>query len=175
MKKTALLVVAALALFACAKKAEEAAPAEPITLPMEITYKGTPAIGNMKNVQTVMEWNKRISEMNTDLGDLLADTVAFHLNDGFEMTAPKDSLIDFVKSFMADLTTVKIVYTTAVPVDNTATKDEWVFSWTDETYTHKDGKVEHNFMHEDYRMVGGKIREVYQYARKEAPPKPAVK
>jgi hypothetical protein len=175
MKKIASLVAMALVFFACAKKAEEAAPVEPVTLPMEITYKGTPAIGSMKNVQTVMEWNKRISTMNTDLGDLLADTVTVHLQDGFEMTAPKDSLVAVVKSFVADLTDMKIVYTTAVPVDNTDTKDEWVFSWTDETYTHKNGTVEHQFIHEDYRLVGGLIREVFQYARKEAPPKPATK
>jgi hypothetical protein len=175
MKKTALFVAGALALFACAKKAEEAAPVESITLPMEVTYKGTPAIGNMKNVQTVMEWNKRLGALNTELGDLLADTVSVHLSDGFEMTVPKDTLIVFLKDFVAGMTSVNIVYTAATPVDNTTTKDEWVFSWTDETYTHKDGKVEHTFIHEDYRMVEGKIREVFQYARKEAPPKPAAK
>ena len=177
MKNLVAFLALASLLFACEKKvAETAAPApEPVALPMEVTYPGTPAIGNMNNVKTVMEWNKRFSEMNFELGDLLADTVTWHLAEGMEMTSPRDSAVASIKKYMADLTNIKIIYTAAVPVDNVDKKDEWVFSWTDETYTHKDGKTEHQFIHEDYRLENGKIREVYQYARKEVPPKPAAK
>ena len=176
MKTLVAIFVIGIVFFSCGKKTGETATVHDIlVLPMEVTYKGTPGLGNPKNVQTVMEWNKRLSELNMDLGDLLADTVTWHLQDGVEMTAPRDSAIVAIKSYLADMTNVKIVYTAAVPIDNKDRNDEWVFSWTDETYTHKDGKVEHNFIHEDYRLVAGKIREVFQYLRKDAPAKPMVK
>ena len=171
MKKVITFFALASVLCACEKKAENTtAAADPVTLPMEVNYKGTPSIGSMKNVQTVMEWNKRLMELNMNLGDLLADTVTWHLADGGEMTAPRDTAIAAIKKFMTDFTNIKVVYSAAVPVNNNEMKHEWVFSWTDETYTHKDGKIEHTFIHEDYRLEGGKIREVYQYSRKDAPP-----
>jgi hypothetical protein len=76
---------------------------------------------------------------------------------------------------MAEISKVDLTYTAAVPVNNTDQNHEWVFSWTDETYTLKNGNVEHAFFHEDYRLERGKIREVFQYARKSAPPALATK
>ncbi len=171
MKKIVALFAVTAVVFGCEKKAQEVS--EPITLPFEVTYKGTVEIGNMKNVQTVMEWNKRLSALNTDIGDLLADSVSWHLQDGFELNTVRDSAVAVIKGMVGDMTSVKVIYTAAVPVNNPTAKHEWVFSWTDETYTHKDGTIEHHFMHEDYRLEGGKIREVFQYARKDAPAKPA--
>ncbi len=170
MKMTVALFALAGVIFACEKKTEEktTSAAESVTLPMEVSYKGTPEIGSMKNVQTVMEWNKRFSEMNLDLGDLLADSVTLHLADGIEMSASRDSAVAFVSAYMADMKTIKVIYTAAIPVNMIEPKHEWVFSWTDETYTLKNGNVEHSFFHEDYRLEGGKIREVFQYARKDA-------
>lgn len=167
MKMALVLFALAGVIVACEKKIAENNPAaESVTLPMEVSYQSTPEIGSMKNVQTVMEWNKRFSEMNLDVGDLLADTVTIHFADGLEMHASRDSTIAFVTAFAADIASIKITYTAVVPVNMIDQKHEWVFSWTDETYNLKNGKVEHNYLHEDYRLEGGKIREVFQYARK---------
>lgn len=156
---------------ACERNTTDKAVAESVTLPMEVSYKGTPEIGSMTNVQTVMEWNKRLSELNVDLGDLLADTVSFHLADGMEVTTSRDSAVAFLAGYVSGMSSIKINFTTALPVNIVDQEnDEWVFSWTEETYTHKDGKVEHHFIHEDYFMQKGKIREVFQYARQEAAP-----
>jgi hypothetical protein len=156
-------------LIACEQKMTEKEPSQSVSLPMEIAYKGQPEIGSMKNVQTVMEWNKRLSELNLNLGDLLADTVTVHLAEGVEMTATRDSTLAFLKTFVMGMSKIEIHYTAAVPVNVMPQNDEWVFSWTDEKYTLKNGNVEHNFLHEDYRLEGGKIREVFQYSRKPAP------
>ena len=91
------------------------------------------------------------------------------------MTAPRDSAIAFVRAYAAEISRIDVIYTAAVLINNTAQNHEWVFSWTDETYTLKNGTVEHTLYHEDYRLEGGKIREVFQYARKVAPPALAVK
>ena len=166
--KLALFLMAGTAI-ACNQKTTEKEPFENVTLPMEVAYKGQPEIGSMKNVQTVMEWNKRLSELNLNLGDLLADTVTVHLSEGVEMTASRDSTLAFLKTFVMGMSRIEIHYTAAVPVDVMPQNHEWVFSWTDERYTLKNGNIEHNFLHEDYRLEGGKIREVFQYSRKPAP------
>jgi len=177
MKKMLGLVVLVMMLFACENKVSEtsSSASDSLAFPMEVTYKGAPSIGNMKNVQTVMEWNKRLSALNMDLGDLLADTVTWHLSDGTEMTASRDSTIAVLKGFVSSINSLKLTYTAAIPVDNAALNDEWVLSWTDETYSFKDGKTDHQFIHEDYRLVDGKIREVFQYARKEPGVTPVAK
>lgn len=174
MKNVVALFTLACLTFACEKKAAEVAvpTPDPVTLPMEVSYKGTPAVGNMKNVQVVMECNKRLSELNPDIAGLLADSVTLHFADGTDITGTRDSVLVFFKKLIENFSSIKINFTAAIPIDNVDAKDEWVFSWTDETYTHKDGKVEHQLFHEDYRLEDGKIREVFQYARK-PPAEPA--
>lgn len=172
MKMAAVVFLLACGLLACDLNLKEnnAPPPESVQLPMKLSYSGTPEIGSMTNVQTVMEWNKRFSLLNMDVGDLLADTVTFHLSDGMEMTATRDSAIAFVRAYVSDISKIDISYTAAIPVNVVERGDEWVFSWTEESYTLKNGGVEHAFYHEDYRLLNGKIREVFQYARKLAPP-----
>jgi len=172
MKLIVMLCALVFIFSACEKKApEEAKAADPVTLPVELSYKGATAIGDMNNVKVVLECNKRLSELNSNIGEFLADTVALHWSDGTELSAPRDSVVAILAGFVGSLTSMKIEYIAAVPVNNTTAGDEWVFSWTEETYTYKDGKVEEVELHEDYRLVGGKIREAFQYARK--PPSPA--
>ena len=166
--KLALLAMAGPLNTCDSEKAAEKNLAENVTLPMEVAYKGSPEIGSMKNVQTVMEWNKRVSELNLNVGDLLADSVTVHLSDGMEMSGTRDSTIAFLKTFIMEMSKIEIHYTAVVPIRVTPQEDEWVFSWTDESYTLKDGNIERNFLHEDYRLKGGKIREVFQYSRKPA-------
>jgi hypothetical protein len=170
MKTGAIMLLLAGLITGCEQKNPEKAKSndESVPLPFEVAYKGTPTIGSMKNVQTVMEWNKRFSQLNFNLGDLLADTVTFHLSDGFNITATRDSTIAFVRAYAADMAKIDVDYTAAVPVNMVGQDHEWVFSWTTETYTSKDGKAEKAFFHEDYRLEAGKIREVFQYARQEA-------
>jgi len=179
MKKIAGLFTLSIILVACGSNlVETAAPSDSLLFPMELTYQGAPAIGDMANVQTVMEWNKRLSELNTDLGDLLADTVTWHLYDGTEMTSSRDSTLSVIKGLITNMDSVNLIYTAVVPIDVTPLdkgKDEWVVSWTNETYYLKNGKKEHHFIHEDYKLVGGLIREVFQYARMEAPPATAAR
>lgn len=170
MKSIVALVAVALAIVACEKKPAEntttTTPVENVVLPIEYTYTGSPGVGTMKNVQVVAEFSKRLSELNPDVGDLLADTVHWSMSEGWELIAPRDSALAVLKGFLGTLTSMKIVYTSQIPIDNVDKKHEWVFSWSDETYTYKDGKTEHVFLHEDYRLENGKIKEVYQYARK---------
>ncbi|MFZ2907208.1 MAG: hypothetical protein WAZ98_13480 [Cyclobacteriaceae bacterium] len=167
--KTLRFACMSMLIFSCTEKKAETPAAEIPTpqLPMEVTYTGKTGIGSWDNVKVVMEWNKRLSQLNTDLGDLLADSVNIHLADGTEFSGPRDSIIQVLNTFVGQVSGLNLVYTAAVPVNNVDKNHEWVFSWTDETLTFKDGKIDHTFIHEDYRLEGGKIREIFQYSRKE--------
>jgi len=162
------LMVFACLLAACSKdetKSENKTP-EPVAYPVELSYKGTPAVGDFNNVKRVLESNKRLTELNADIGEFYADSVIMHLADGGEISGPRDSVLVAVSGWIQSLTSLKIDVISAIPVNNADLNHEWVFVWTDEVHTYKDGKVVTQTLHEDYRMVNGKIREIYQYTRK---------
>lgn len=183
MKK--IIIPAALLMstfFACKEKQVEetkttaSAPEENVVLPMEMTYRGKAEIGSSANMVKVMQWNKWMGEGNIDsAASYLADSVHIILNDGTEFNTTADSIKKVLTGWRAAMKTADIKYVSALPVNVTDKNHEWVFSWTDETYTYNDGKTEHMFIHEDYRMENGKIREVFQYARKATPPAPPKK
>jgi hypothetical protein len=169
-KKISVFLVSLLScvmLISCQTSRQEVvSAAEPVTLPMEMSYKAEFVIGDMNNVKTVVEWNKRLSVKNTDLSDLLYDTVTFSLADGTTLIKiSRDSAVLILKEFMSGITNLKIEYITSFPIDNTLQKHQWVMSLTDETITYKDGKVEHGVFFETYFMEKGKIKAVYQYKR----------
>ncbi|HTF21392.1 MAG TPA: hypothetical protein VK658_25115 [Chryseolinea sp.] len=174
MRTVVTLMALSIVAFACAPKTveEPTAPEETVAIPLEYTYKGTAAVGKMKNVQVVAECSKRVSELNPDVGEFLADSVHWIMSDGMEINASRDSALVVLKGFLGSLTSMKVVYITQVAVDNVDAKHEWVFSWSDETYTFKDGTVEHAALHEDFRLENGKIREILQYARPTVAMKP---
>lgn len=98
-------------------------------------------------------------------GSMLADSVTFTMADGMAFNGTRDTAVAVVKNWRGSMTDAKQSYRAIVPPDNTTTKDEWVFQWIDEEHHYKDGKKEHNILHEDYRLVNGKIRQINQYAQ----------
>ena len=181
MKK--LIIPAALLMstfFSCKEKEPEAtkttAADEKVVLPMEMEYSSKAEIGSSANMVKVMQWNKWMGEGKIDsAASYLADSVHIILNDGTEFNTTADSIKKVLTGWRAAMKTADIKYIYAMPVTMIDKKHEWVFSWTDETYTYNDGKTEHILIHEDYRMENGKIREVLQYGQKEMPPPPPKK
>lgn len=145
-----------------------------VALPMPVAYKGASSIGSNANTVTVMNWNKWLSNRQLDSAfSLLADSVTVRLASGEMFNTTADSMKTIIRGYFGEMTATNIQYVAVLPVDvklDNGVTDQWVLSWTDEEYTMKDGKKEHNIIHEDYRLVNGKIREVNQYARKLAPP-----
>ena len=157
----------------CKEATTTTAADETVVLPMETSYKGKMEIGTSANVVTVMQWNKWLSERNLDSAfTTFADSVTIDMADGTRFDLPKDSIKNVMAGWLSTMKSINIKYIAAMPLNNTTNKDEWVLSWTDESYEYNDGKKEHVIIHEDYRMVNGKIRQVLQYARKLPPPPP---
>jgi hypothetical protein len=168
--KTTLAVLALIGFTACNQPATEKAATTTeeaaVTLPAKIMYEGKAAIGKMSNLVTVMQWNKyMIAGMVDSAGALIADTLTTTLGDGKSMTLVHDSAVAMLKQWRGTMDSATQVYGAAFPVDNTTKGDEWVVQWTNETYYLKGGKKESHALAESYRMKGGKIREISQYAR----------
>ncbi|MEO8414018.1 MAG: hypothetical protein ABI472_10175 [Ginsengibacter sp.] len=150
-----------------ADKPDEAKGTEAkVTLPFNMVYEGTPAIGKTANIATVMNFNGDfIAGKMDNIGSYLADSVHVVFADGTEENTVRDSIVAHIKEWRELMTDAKQSYISAVAVDNKDKGDEWVFQWIDESHDYKDGKKEHNILHEDYRLVNGKIREAFQYAQ----------
>lgn len=154
-------------------------PSSEIKLPLELWYNYKKAeIGNYENMVTVMKWNKFLGEKKVDSAcALLADSVTIYLADGTMSNTVRDSVKAQIGAFINSMKTITIKYMYALPLNAVFENktEEWVESVTDEEYFFKDGKHQHSYFSEDYRMENGKIRLVYQYERKILPPPPAKK
>jgi hypothetical protein len=149
-----------------AKATDATASEAKVTLPFKMDYDGTPAIGKTENIATVMNFNGDFIAGKLDnIGSYLADSVHVIFADGKELNTTRDSIVALMKSWRGSMTRAKQSYISAVALDNKDKGDEWVFQWIDESHDYKDGKKEHNILHEDYRLVNGKIREAFQYAQ----------
>jgi len=164
------MVVFATMLLSCnSETAKEGNKEAEVAMPMEVAYKGKPAIGSDENTIKVMNWNKWLSSGKLDSAfTLLADSVTIRLKDGDEFNTTADSAKKTIQAYFSAISSANIQYVAVLPVDvklSADKTDQWVLSWTDESYLMKNGSRDHNIIHEDYRLVNGKIREINQYGR----------
>ncbi len=145
---------------------EVKSPQNAVDLPYKFSYGGTAAIGNPENIKTVMDFNHDWASGNTDnIGSYFADSLTAVFADGSEINGSRDSVMAKVTEWRKTISDIQLSYITAVAVDNKDKGDQWVFQWIDEADNYKDGKKVHHILHEDYRLVNGKIRYVYQYSQ----------
>jgi hypothetical protein len=166
MKNLTIICLAIWLVVGCSEKSSEATKIpESVTYPVDLTYPGTPTLGNFDHVKTVLESNKRLTELNANIGEFMADSVVMHLADGSEISGPRDSVLVAISGFIGSLKSLEIKFVAAIPIRNAEQNHDWVLAWTDETHNYKDGSVVIQSLHEDYRMENGKIREIFQYTR----------
>lgn len=135
-----------------------------VTLPQKMIYQATATAGNPENIVIVMNFNADfIAGKMDNIGSYLADSVHVVFADGTDMNTVRDTMTGVMKSWRGSMDSARQTYISAIAVNNKDNGDEWVMQWIDEAHYYKDGKKEHVIYHEDYRMVKGKIREVFQH------------
>lgn len=168
-----LLIATGLFLFSCnnesktdSKTSEDTTATSKGSLPAKMAYDGTATIGKTENIVTVMNFNLDfIAGKFDNYASYLADSVTYTMADGSHYSNVRDSAIAAIKAWRESMTDARQSYISAIAVDNKDKGDEWVIQWIDEAHDYKDGKKEHQILHEDYRLVNGKIRELFQYAQ----------
>ena len=145
---------------------EAKTPESKVVLPFKLAYDGTPSIGKMRNVATVMKFNGDfIAGKVENIGSYFADSVHVIFASGREITTVRDTVVAQIKGYWGSISSARQSYIAAIAVDNKEKGDEWVFQWIDESHDFKDGKKDHRIYHQDYRLENGKIREMLEYAQ----------
>lgn len=137
----------------------------PVALPMPVQYSGSATIGKSDNVATVMNWNKNILAKNVDAAaSYLADSIYILEANGNTFNLTRDSAKTVIKGMMNRIDSLSSQVFTAVPIDVKDKGDEWVVYWSTDHVRLKNGQVEDQRISETYQLVGGKIRQIFQYA-----------
>ena len=141
-------------------------PENKIDLTYKFSYDATPVVVGNQNTKIVMDFNKDFADGNTDnFRSYFADSIHVVFADGSEINNSRDSVAAMVAKWRKTIADIQLSYIAAMAVDNKANGDQWVFQWIDEADNYKDGKKVHHILHEDYRLVNGKIREAIQYSQ----------
>ncbi len=139
---------------------------EVLTLPDVFSYAGKkPVLGNNEMLETVIAFNEKLSSKDSDMGHLLADSVTLHLSDGLNTTISSDSLQAMIGEYFTEYENIDITINAAIPVVYEDIGHVWVYSWIHEKLESKDGTTESFYLHEDFRLENGKIREVFTFKR----------
>jgi len=127
-------------------------------------YSGSFVMMDNQHTEIVNGWMDALVAKDWDTaGSFLSDSVTVIFSDGSYMNTVRDSLIAEARRFFEN-TTIEIEFAAAMAVKSTVQGDEYVLSWTNETYIRPD-TTERTILHEAYQIVDNKIRFVRQFAR----------
>ena len=172
MKTFSALAIIAIVLSAisCSERQvteEQSMPASNmLTLPDGFSYQGrNPEMGNPENLELIIEWNNRRSNLQYVVGDLIADTLTMYAADGTELEAPRDTIVAYLQAQYDNLSSQEITINAAIPIYYSDMDHEWVYSWIFRETVFNEGNQTESYFHEDYRIIDGKIRMIYQFQR----------
>ena len=155
-------------------KDSTASPASDVVLPYTADYSSKFEMGDMKNVQTVLELYKDWDNNNLDNSrSKFADTVTLIFSDGSRMKGSFDSINNATKPYRNSLGTVTSSVHAILPVKSTDKNENWVLAWFTEHRTDAKGKQDSVELQETWRInKDGKADLLYQYKQQNpGPPK----
>lgn len=127
-------------------------------------YSGSFEMMDNQHTDIVNGWMDALVDKDWDTaGSFLSDSVTVIFSDGSYINTVRDSLIAEARGFFEDAT-IEIEFAAAMAVKSTVQGDEYVLSWTNETYIRPD-TTESTILHEVYQIVDNKISFVRQFAR----------
>jgi hypothetical protein len=166
-----LVIIVSIFLMSCSAERvneEESAPdSKVLTLPDGFSYAGrNPEMGNPENLQLIMDWNERRSNLQHEVGDLIADTLTMYMADGTEWIIPRDTVVAHLGGRYEKMADQQVTMNAAIPIYYSDLDHEWIYSWVFTQIEFIDGQKTAHYFHEDYRIINGKIRMLYQFKRK---------
>ena len=122
-------------------------------------------MGNSENLDLIIEWNNRRSNLQYEVGDLIADTLTIYWAEGTEWVAPRDTIVAYLQFQYDNISSQEITINAAIPIYYSDVEHEWIYSWIFREVTFDDGNQSSSYFHEDYRIIDGRIRMIYQFRR----------
>lgn len=147
---------------------------ENISLPYTADYSSNFQMGDLKNVQTILELYKDWDNNNLDNSrSKFADSITMVFSDGTIMKGPFDSINNATKPYRNSLGTVTTSVHAILPVKSVDKNEDWVLAWFTQHSTDAKGKQDSVDLQETWRLnKDGKADLLYQYEQKfKAPPK----
>ena len=130
------------------------------------SYSGEFVAGDESLKQVVIDWNMGLSSdsVNYDyLKTLLADTVTVYFADGSVWDKPKVDFLAGVEEIISGYSRINVSFDVLLAARASNTGEDWVLSWTTESFQNAEVEKEEMYIHEDYLIEDGKIRMVRQY------------
>ncbi len=155
MKKVALSILAAAALFACseAKKEETASPIEHIYKP---TYTDNFKIGDQKNVLLAEKFHQDLFAQDyKKAGEILSDTAEFHNEDGTTLKG-KAAILDFMEKGFSQVKFKNYEIVAIIPTVG-ENGHQWVNIWDKADVETPDGKTQKVIWMDSFRFENGKV------------------
>ena len=154
-----------LILSSCGTKSKETESTE-TPVKSRYSYTNEFVTGDASNLAVLRNWNNALAAKDVDKAfTYVADSLYVIFDYGKHMSGSNAAMLDSVKAIMNGLDAISVGNIAHVSVANKNNGDQWVLSYTDESYT-TGGTANRVIVHEVYRMVNGKIRSVYQYSHK---------
>lgn len=170
MKKMFLYVGILLIAVACenqtttVNKTPEKAAINPADYPYQLNkpYSDWQA-GDQENAILVMKMIKAWETGKVEeCASYFADTVRAYF-DYYATVVPKDSMVSFIESSLANYTSVKVDMEDWESVISADKKTEWVTLWYKQNWVDKEGKADSMNIVDDAKIENGKIAEFYEY------------
>lgn len=155
MKKVALSILAAAALFSCseAKKEETASSIEHIYKP---TYTDNFKIGDQKNVLLAEKFHQDLFAQDyMKAGEILSDTAEFHNEDGTTLKG-KAAIIDFMEKGFSQVKFKNYEIFAIIPTVG-ENGHQWVNIWDKADVETPDGKTQKVIWMDSFRFENGKV------------------
>lgn len=120
-------------------------------------------IGDQENAILVMKMIKAWETGNVEeCASYFADSVRMYF-DYYRTVIPKDSLVPFIKTSLANYNSVKVEMEDWESVISADQKDEWVTLWYKQSWVDKEGKADSLNLVNDAKIENGKIVRFYEY------------
>jgi hypothetical protein len=137
------------------------------------SYSNSFELADASLLELVRNWNNAVVAGNVDQAlTYAADSMELIFADGTRYNTTKDSVRQLINKMLPSMQNLKVQFVAAMPVTSKDKGDTWVLSYTDESYT-MEGKPVRYIAHELYRIVDGKIRNIYAYAQQPSSIDPA--
>jgi len=145
--------------------AKSEAKKDTLNYPFKAAYSSSFEMGDPNNAKIVLDiWKAYQDNKLEDTKALWADSVTLQFYNGFTFHGGPDSVVAAGKADRNNYTAVTASIDAWISTKSTDRNEEWVCVWAREYSTNKKGKKDTSNLQEIWRLKGGKVNFMAQFA-----------